>query len=410
MNTIKCKNCNHEISSYEVIGNWIKCPLCGSINLVDYSTAGSSSSSDVIDSAGKSQKDANKVTSDELCEYYFPVLSTFTEFETQCFDRIMQVVPVDFTKLMTLEKREIYLPFVSNIGGEDDSTYQLQYVGKEEINFPFMNEKLKNGFPNNHFQFGLEKRIKDCSKLKNKVEIDLEVIEALRRSKENITDEVHYYPCYYMCCQYKSVKYNFFAFGNSYDISYDVLPVEPRLKDSIPCYFKDSLGYKIASVITFVMIAVALIIGLYCYGDGINTFMNRHWLALISVDWLQNSNPLVILGIGMLAAIPLIIVLLFTSLFSKMLRFIVNTIIFTLIGIVVIVNILVYSVFVLPVIFLINRMRQKRYYSIVYPIQLRKQYNIKMRYGIELEKLYIDTSRVPTPFDFSELGFKWFRR
>lgn len=409
MKTFKCKNCNYAISANEVVGNWIKCPLCGSISLVDYSIEEPSSPIESANPVDNLQKNAGKIISDKLCEYYFPVQSTFEEFETQCLDRIMQVTPADFTGLMTLEKHEAYLPFVANIGGDDNSRYRLQYVGKEEINFPFMDEKLKDGFANNHLQFGIEKRIKDCSLLKNKVDVSLETINALRRAGNSMTDEIHYYPCYHLCCQCKAVKYNFFALGNSYDISYDKLPVEPKLKDSKPRYLSDKLGYRTACVLTFIMVATFLFLGLYCNGGGINDFMNRHWLALINGNWMQLSNPIAVIGLIVGAVILLFIISLFSSLVAKILSFIVNAVIFFIMGVIVVLNIAVYAVLVVPVVFFINDRRKKKYYSVVYPIQLQKQKDIKRRYGVELSELYIDTSRVPIPFEFSELGGKWFK-
>lgn len=410
MKTFKCKNCNYAIPSNEVVGNWIKCPLCGSISLVDYSIEELSSPVDTVNQVDNFQENAGKIVPDKLCEYYFPVQSTFEEFEAECFNRIMQVTPADFTGLMTLEKNEAYLPFVANIGGEDNSRYRLQYVGKEEINFPFIDEKLKDGFTNNHLQFGIEKRIKDCSLLKNKVEVSLEKINALRRSGNSMTDEIHYYPCYHLCCQYKAVKYNFFALGNSYDISYDKLPEEFKLKDSMPCYLSDKLGYRTAFVLTFIMVAAFLLLGVYYNGGDINDFINRHWVALINGNWMQLSNPIAVIGLIVGAVILLFIISLFSLLFAKILSFIVRTVIFLIIAAIIVLNIAVYALLVVPMIFFINDRRRKKYYSIVYPIQLQKQRDIKRRYGVELSELYIDTSRVPIPFEFSELGGKWLKK
>lgn len=409
MKTFKCKNCNYAIPSNEVVGNWIKCPLCGSISLVDYSIEEPSSPVDSVNPVDNLQENAGKIVPDKLCEYYFPVQSTFEEFEAECFNRIMQVTPTDFTGLMNLEKREAYLPFVANIGGDDNSRYRLQYVGKEEINFPFMDEKLKDGFANNHQQFGIERRIKDCSLLKNKVEVSLEKINTLRKSGNSMTDEIHYYPCYHLCCQCKAVKYNFFAFGNSDDICYDKLPEEPKLKDSKPCYLSDKLGYRTSYVLTFLMVAAFLFFELYYNGGDINDFMNRHWLALINGDWMQLSNPIAVIGLIVGAVILLFIISLFSSIAEKILNFIVKTVIFFIMAVIVVLNIAVYAALVVPMIFFINDRRKKKYYSVVYPIQLQKQGDIKRRYGVEPSELYIDTSRVPIPFEFSELGGKWFK-
>lgn len=255
-NQLQCSSCGHIMNLEEAVGAWIECPNCHSrflINNLSYTEE-----------------------SDEKREYYFPSQCDFQSFRHQCFDLMMQSSPADiFSELKVMEEIQCYLPYVSRIGGDSDSTYDAEYVGADN-HAVIMQWYAHLSYKNNDKRFGTFRRTKKNENDNlEKVHTDDARVAALPQWATHC-DELHYYPFYCLVCNYKGTTFSFSSLGNA-DFKTTKLPTDGNLRKG-PSLIKLTNSERVsyaekAAKIVVLIVAVCLIC--YFWKEIINYIADR---------------------------------------------------------------------------------------------------------------------------------------
>lgn len=265
---LKCSSCGHVMNLSEAAGVWIECPRCHARFMIDYSP-------------GTGETDDNEKFKEV---YYFSTQCDYQSFRTKCFDMMMQQSPADiFSELRVVEEKQCYLPYVSSIGGNSNSTYTAVYVGTD--NHTVISQKYAQlSYKNSDARFGVFCRSHDKGNRNlETVSIGDASIAALPMWAAH-ADELHYYPFYCLACSYKGTHYSFSSLGDC-NINVSGMPVDGNLHRK-PHLIKLSNSERISYAtlgagIAVVIIALCLLLIFWQDVTGLITdekaFLTEHW-------------------------------------------------------------------------------------------------------------------------------------
>lgn len=375
---MKCKTCQAVLTDENVVGEWIKCPHCGSTYLADH--------------ANTCQRDAAHV------DYYFPARDSFHDFQTACLDKLMKVSPADaISGSKETGKTCCYIPAIANIGGKGD--YNAFYIGNEAFKYKnATNEILGRYISNNDSVFGYHQRKKlKANELHTFDKVDLN--EQKYKDKvghgDIVTNEVHYFPFYYWELIYNGKTMYFMSLGNSNNIVHCNLPIENKLREKArPVYVDATECENHALILGYLtlMAFAAIVIYFYVYPAYGETI--KQWLYYAANNPKQIKDMcwvLLIIGLIALFIFPLIIMLLLAVL-SPLIRGIKKVIK----GTVKFIGFWVAQLFAR----ILNLYKRHKYIRLVMPIQKKKQSDAKNKFGIILNDLHINKEMPPFSFIF----------
>lgn len=360
-----CPNCSCSIPAESVVGEWIKCPSCGSCFQVNYSEQPAS-----VASAG----DKAVMGDAGLRKYYFQFRSSYDDFQTKCFDALMRYSPADvFSQMRIVDKQAGYVPVFANIGGNAD--YHVTGINGKKLPAP-VTSMLGRAFSNSDQRFGIERRSSkpDASVAGVEfLEIDNDKVLQLRENGSYVTNEVHYFPYFYLECEYKGKRMEFASLGDVTGMIHYNLPHESRL-DERPVFITDSGNEKKDSSMPAIMkIAITLLTAYAVYlllfevigKDKLYDFYNYFPEKIEDATGIHELIAFVLMIPASIIALKMMFMLsmeLSTFIYKAIRRGLKHN---------------------------ANRKSLKRYHKIVVPIQKQKQADADSIYGIKLKELYI---------------------
>lgn len=354
MQTMKCRSCSASLGSENVVGEWVKCPYCGSHYLVNYENS-------------------------EQCgthiDYYFPARDSFHDFQTACLDIVMKVSPADsISKSKEKGKSCCYIPAIANIGGKGD--YKASYIGDEMFEYKnAVNEIFDYHISNNDSVLGYRKR----QKLKTNETYGIEKVDFDELKYKNkvdhgdiVTNEIHYYPFYYWELEYNGEIMYFLSLGNSNNIVHRNLPIENKLKENArPVYVNASDCKKYALVFgIFILIAVVAIV-IYSYDSVL-----KQWF-----DYVISQSGNIIREWWYI----ILLCLFFSPLIFDLIK-----IVSKIVG--------YYSIQLIARMW--NMYIRHKYMNVIMPIQKKKQLDAQSRFRIMLNDLHINKEIPPFCFTY----------
>lgn len=360
-----------------VVGEWVKCPFCGSSYLIDYTA------------------EEQNVT---RADYYFRAKDSFHDFQAACLDMMMKASPADVLHAAHEESKVCcYLPAVADIGGE--GCYNAFYIGEEEFRQKnAANEILCRDISNKDSVLGYRQR----KKRKAGGQLPLETVN-LNEQEYNervsrgdiVTNEIHYFPFYYWELTYKGKAMSFMSLGNANDIVCHDLPYESQLADSNkPRYITASDCSENASICGWIFFAAVPVIVLCFYVFPAHGETIMQWIS--SAADIPAKLKKMGWAFWLIAALALpfafFIIAISLSVLSPIIRAICG-----------IVNIII--TFVGNMVAQIcargaNLFKRHKYLNTIMPIQRKKQADARARFGITLNDLHIDKA-IP-PFSFTD--------
>ena len=263
-----CPSCGNILNLKDAVGMWIECPHCHVRFMINY-FLGTDESYD--------NKDSKEV-------YYFSQQCDYQSFHTKCFDLMMHKSPEDiFSELRVMEEKQCYLPYISSIGGNSNSTYKSVYVGADNhtvISQKYAQLSYKNSDP--HFGVFCRSHDKGNNDIKT-VSVDDARIAALPKWAA-YSDELHYYPFYCLVCSYRNKIFSFSSLGSG-DINASEMPVDEDLHRKpylINLSKSERISFaKLGTVVAMVIIALCLLLIFWQDVTGLiavkKAFLTEHW-------------------------------------------------------------------------------------------------------------------------------------
>ncbi len=365
--TITCSNCSAVIPKEYIAGEWVKCPHCHSVFLVDYSDISTQNNS-VPNNCGDS-----KPSSSGRRKYYFPFSCEFSDFMQKCFDYIMKVSPADiFAEMKLVKKQRAYIPALTNIGGQ--GSYYATPIDKNG-DIKVVNDLFKTSFSGQSELFGIKKRTSVFDETIQDLvvwEIDENKICDLYDKNQYITNEIHYYPLYYLEYEYKGSTIAFASLGDNQVVTFSPLPIETRLKvcpDFVEDGYINNFDKFLHGKVNRLILIISLLIGFGILSSiGFNAILDFY---NYTPGYLSPDSAFGELGIFILMVILTPYAL---KSFIRVTRFIIGYI---------------YELGRYLIKRNINRKKMSEYYKIVKPIQNKKREDAKLYHNIDLSKLYI---------------------
>lgn len=243
---LECSSCGHILNLKDAVGVWIECPRCHSRFMINN-----------IPPTGEMGGDEKSRKA-----YYFAQQCDFESFRNKCFDQMMQSSPADiFAELKVVEEKQCYLPYVSSIGGDSDSTYKAEYVGADKHDV-IAQQYSHIAYKNNDKRFGTFGRSLDKgSSTLEDVHVDKALVVALPKWAAH-ADELHFYPFYCLVCNYKGTTFSFSSLGGD-DIKTTKMPTDGKLRRGpylIELSNSERLSYaNKAALVVLALVALGLV-------------------------------------------------------------------------------------------------------------------------------------------------------
>lgn len=242
----ECSSCGAIIDIKDAVGVWIECPHCHSRFMINN-----------IPTMGEMGGDEKSKKT-----YYFAQQCDFESFRNKCFDLMMQSSPADiFAELKVVEEKQCYLPYVSSIGGDSDSTYKAEYVGAD-MHEVILQQYSHIAYKNSDKRFGTFGRSVDKGSCNlEEVHVDDTLVKALPTWAAH-ADKLHYYPFYCLVCNYKGTTFSFSSLGG-YDIRTTKMPNDGNLRRGpylIELSNSERVSYaNIAAMIVLALVALCML-------------------------------------------------------------------------------------------------------------------------------------------------------
>lgn len=354
----KCRNCGAPLIDKDIVGQWVCCPHCNSRFLVDYA-----------EESGSGRKREN---------FHFPFDCDMKAFQTYCFDLLMQQSPADvISQMRLLEEKECFLPTITTIGRSAGERYSVNYIGKEPLDEAILTF-LQKGFDNADVRFGHERRLRVRELPKSAIA----VAERFEAEGAAVTNEVHYFPLFYLKYEYKGRTFCFISLGDVKRVFNSQLPREELLSER-PRYTLSDTALNVAAAISVILMAVAIAIPLCTYGREL--YLEQELYRASTWFW--------VIAVVLLISVYVIL--------KRLIQFVLKLFFLPLtfcIGMLV-------QMFTH---FVVNKMKLRSYLNIVEPIQQRKQRDAMSLYQVNLNDLHIDT-KIPSieMFDISDIWHKF---